>query len=205
MGVKCFFIEPTLKVRRKLRRYEGSGCPGYGYHNANALFDVVEISSEDQENPLWFEGGPAPRDVRWPIKCDHCEYFFSEEAPHQLFCERVYRRTDTGEETTLRDAAPGAMWHADWIIEDLEPKEGWYVGPDGHCLMVRCPDGHDWCPDSQASNCDMKDDNKHKCWVRHGTVPNITVDKSGHTCGAGAGSIQTGKWHGFLRNGELVE
>jgi hypothetical protein len=40
--------------------------------------------------------------------------------------------------------------------------------------------------------------------VRHGEAPNITVDKNGVTCGAGAGSIQCGSYHGFLRNGELV-
>jgi hypothetical protein len=32
----------------------------------------------------------------------------------------------------------------------------------------------------------------------------LTVDKNGDTCAAGAGSILTPAWHGFLRNGELV-
>jgi len=55
--------------------------------------------------------------------------------------------------------------------------------------------------DSRASNCTLPDDNVHKCWVRHGEAPNFTVDKNGATCAAGAGSIQTSNWHGFLRNG----
>jgi hypothetical protein len=56
----------------------------------------------------------------------------------------------------------------------------------------------------RASNCTMPNDMLHRCWVRHGNPPMITVDKNGPTCGAGAGSILSGNWHGFLRNGELV-
>jgi len=79
------------------------------------------------------------------------------------------------------------------------------TGPDGRTLIVRCPDGHDWIIDSRASNCTKKDDNAHWCWVRHGKPEDGTlhVDKNGNTCAAGAGSIDTGKWHGFLHNGEL--
>jgi len=32
----------------------------------------------------------------------------------------------------------------------------------------------------------------------------FTVDKNGDACAAGAGSILTPTWHGFLQNGELV-
>jgi hypothetical protein len=51
----------------------------------------------------------------------------------------------------------------------------------------------------------MKDDMAHFCWVRHGRPEdgNLHVDKNGQTCSAGGGSIDTGKWHGFLHNGEL--
>lgn len=65
--------------------------------------------------------------------------------------------------------------------------------------------------DGVASNCDKKDDRDHRCWIRHGTPPNITVNKDVinqpasalTTCNAGAGSIQTSNWHGMLQNGEL--
>lgn len=70
-----------------------------------------------------------------------------------------------------------------------------------HCVT---PDKHWWDIDSRANNCTMPTDKKHRCWVRHGEPPQITVDKNGLTCAAGAGSIQTGSWHGFLRNGQLV-
>lgn len=99
----------------------------------------------------------------------------------------------------LKDAPVGAMWDATWYhgVDYL-------TGPDGHSYMVRTPGG-DWCIDSKASNCTRKDDNVHKCWVRHGEAPNLTVDKNGNTCSAGAGSIQCGNYHGFLRNGYLEE
>lgn len=45
----------------------------------------------------------------------------------------------------------------------------------------------------------------HKCWVRHGTPPRVTVDKDGLTCGAGAGSIAVPGYHGHLQNGYLTD
>jgi len=70
---------------------------------------------------------------------------------------------------------------------------------------VILPNGIPWDIDSRAGNCALKDDRLHRCWVRTGEPPDVTVGKSGGpTCAAGAGSIQGGDWHGFLRNGELV-
>jgi hypothetical protein len=125
------------------------------------------------------------------VKC-----FFLE--PTEAECNSsnpMFRRSDNGEMTTLGNAPVGAMWYADWMG---------IKGPDGHCLVVRLPGGHDWMVDGRCSNCTLPNDNEHQCWVRHGEPPNVTVDKNGLTCGAGAGSIQIPGWHGFLRNGELV-
>jgi hypothetical protein len=97
----------------------------------------------------------------------------------------------------LRDAMPGAMWDADWMPDRFK-------GPDGRCLVVVCPDGYQWMIDGQASNCTRPDDSEHKCWVRHGEPPNITVDKNGNTCQAGGGSIGTSGYHGFLRDGSFT-
>lgn len=72
-------------------------------------------------------------------------------------------------------------------------------------LMVVCPDGHWWDIDSRANNCTLPKDMVHHCWIRHGEPPQITVDKNGVTCSAGAGSIQTPKWHGYLREGMLTD
>jgi len=102
-----------------------------------------------------------------------------------------------GKQVRLEDLPPGAMWYADWY---------WRKGPDGHRLFVKTPGGT-WSPDGRASNCTRPDDTEHFCWVRHGTPPNITVDKDGNTCGCGC-SIGQGEgyrdYHGFLRNGQLV-
>lgn len=99
------------------------------------------------------------------------------------------------------DHRPGAMF--------------WLTFADGHCaiheppcerhLCVVLPNGHWWVIDSRCSNCTKPEDQTHRCWVRHGEPPNVTVDKDGETCAAGSGSILADGWHGFLRNGELVE
>lgn len=115
---------------------------------------------------------------------------------------RRWRRTDTGEVfLQLGDAPVGAIWDAYWMRDAGFSR----TGPDGKYLVCRLPDGSDWCIDSRASNCTLPDDDAHRCWARHGEAPHLTVDKDGLTCHAGAGSIQVRTWHGFLRNGELVE
>jgi hypothetical protein len=97
---------------------------------------------------------------------------------------------------TQGDLPVGAMWYADWYKRK---------GPDGHCLIVKTPGGI-WSVDGRASNCTLPHDNEHCCWVRHGSPPNINVDKNGNTCGCGC-SIGLGEnwkdYHGFLRNGSL--
>lgn len=125
------------------------------------------------------------------------------------FPAAIHRRHDNGQEMTLAEAPSGTVWNASWFVdrrEGLEPACGSMIGPDGRCLVVRCPDGRDWMIDSRASDFTMKDDNTHHRWVRHGRPEDGTlhVDKNGRTCAAGAGSIDTGKWHGFLHNGELA-
>lgn len=100
-----------------------------------------------------------------------------------------------GRPVTYSEIPAGAMWFADWY---KAPK-----GPDGHHLIVRTPGG-DWHVDGRASNCTRPDDNEHRCWVRHGVPPNVTVDKNGNTCGCGCSIGQGDRYHGFLRDGYLV-
>lgn len=87
----------------------------------------------------------------------------------------------------------GAMYYADWY-----PRKG----PDGHHLIAKTPGGL-WHVDGRASNCTLPNDDVHRCWVRHGVPPDVTVDKNGQTCGCGCSIGQRG-FHGFLRHGELV-
>jgi hypothetical protein len=182
--VQCFIIEATDQIQRQLRRYESGECSLFGtYHNKCVDFDTVDRSVDQ-------DGKPLDSDPRWPTCCD-CGHRFSDNAEYQLFTNVIYKRIDNGETCTLRDAPPGAMYNATWLTH----YEG-YCGPDGQSLTVILPNGRAWNIDGQASNCTLKDDKVHKCWVRHGIPPLITVDKNGNTCAAGGGSIQAGESDG---------
>ena len=112
-------------------------------------------------------------------------------------------RNDTGEtKEHNHQFEVGAIWFQYWLWKGAT----WDNETEPH-LTVRCPNGdstRDWDIDSRCSNCSPPNDRLHRCWVRHGVPPLVTVDKNGVTCAAGAGSILLPKWHGFLRNGELV-
>jgi hypothetical protein len=196
MGVQCFLLEPTNRSKRFLRRYgrEETRTDGH-YHSAIALLDEIEVSDDPNAVEPWYDPEPfreSHRDL-WPKACK-CGYQFTDEDHWQIFRDRIYRRTDTGQFLSLREAPPGSMWYADWMGRS-------WSGPDGHSLMVVCPNGSHWLIDGPANNCTKPDDHEHRCWIRHGTPPMVTVDKNGNTCAAGAGSIQAGDYHGFLRNG----
>ncbi len=196
MGVKCFLLQVTDQVDRRLRRYANAEppCPTHGsYHNADVAFDVVPESTPDYQKHLPHD------DPRWPKQCD-CGYVFKDDDNWQMFCEHQWKRVDTGELMTLRAAPPGAMWDADWLHSTPD-----WCGFDGKCMIAKLPNGHEWMMDGPANNCTKPGDATHRCWIRHGEPPNLTVDKDGPTCNAGAGSIMSGGWHGFLRNGEFVE
>lgn len=132
-----------------------------------------------------------------------------------------FQRADTGE--LLTELPPGAVFDLlNFYDDDDRAPYNWRQSPrpdgksyrvtrlneqDGRVLVCMTPDGHPWTIDARASNCTMPQDDNHWCWCRHGRPEEGTlhVDKNGTTCAAGAGSIQTGSWHGFLHNGQLVQ
>lgn len=205
MGVKCFLVEPADRAYHHLRRYSSGStdakiCPGPlgTYHNANGP-RIGILQARVVEHTWRWDPVSTPRtDPRWPKKCDHCEYQFTDADEFQDFVETVWVDM-AGKEYTLRHPVPGMMWDAFWCHDTQ------HVGDDGKSIHVICPDGSQWCIDARASNCTMPQDNVHKCWVRHGEPPNLTVDKNGPTCAAGAGSIAVPGYHGFLRNGEFTD
>ena len=206
--IRCFLLEPTERVRVALRRYTRDNtpdcCPAYpGKYSYHVALTPIGEETIERDKRGYIANGIKPTephdDPRWPTTCP-CGYTFQESDEWQHFVEQVYRRADTGEEMTIRDAPAGAMWEAPWL-DDMHIPQG------KHALMVKTPGG-EWCVDGQANNCTMPDDRrqeKHHCWVRHGEPPDVTVDKNGVTCQAGAGSIQAGSYHGFLRNGYLED
>lgn len=206
--IKCFLLEPTGRVHVYLRRYASlknrDECPGGNGHYHNASVFIGEEPEEHNEEGYITNGTkpmPSHDDPRWPVQCEYCGYAFQESNEWQRNTETIYQRTDTGEEMTIRDAPAGAMWYAWW-------HDHWCTPQGKHALVVKTPGG-EWIVDSQASNCSMKEDfkqEKHHCWILHGEPPNVTADKQGGpTCAAGAGSIQCGSYHGFLRSGFLEE
>lgn len=180
MIVKCFFLKETDLVRRSLRRFaSNSKCPGKAYHNRMVQLDAVHLPAGETIS----EPNDFPRDHwLWPSHCE-CGYAFTEQDTWQVFPERLYERSDTGAYITLLDAEPGAMWYADWMIHE---GSRYFVGPDGHCLVVKLPDCCDWVVDGPSTN--------GNGWTRSGEVPNVTANPS----------IQTENYHGWLRNGELI-
>lgn len=192
---RCFFLEPTERDAIQLRRVSViAKCSNpWGYHTAKVKIGECPSAENRPEGC----GVTAESDPQWPTKCDHCGYLFGKDDLKITDHPTLYRRTDTGQEFPLSEAPAGAMWYADWFENG---RKGW----DGHQLEVKLPDGHVWSPDNRASNCTLPQDDEHRCWVRHGTPPDITVDKQGKTCAAGAGSILSRSgWHGFLRQGWL--
>jgi hypothetical protein len=218
MTHKCFLVEPTGKWMLSLRRYtsntvtERANCPKmpgeYSYHQALFRIGEVELVTEPCEHEHCKERGHLEvaesarfRDdaPEWPMQCA-CGFAFAPSVTHQHFTERMYWNPTTGDKWTMAELPVGAMWFDDWL-----PKNFWWDNFDGRHLHVKLPNGREWNIDSRCSNCTLPNDRTHRCWVRHGEPPNVHVDKNGHTCSAGAGSIVAGSYHGFLHNGELRE
>jgi hypothetical protein len=216
--IAVFFLTRTDQVQVQLRRYTMAAdrpCPGSQWGcDASVVIAAAAPEADWGVEPGYDgRGGDlkelvAHDDPRWPTACGHCAAAFAPEHRHIVHVDRLYAGTPGGELHTIRRAPVGAMWDAFWH-EGLPA----YTGPDGIALVVRTPGG-DWMVDSEASNCTRKGDLTHKCWIRHGDPRDpqglkggraLHVDKSGDTCAAGAGSIISGSYHGFLHNGHLVD
>jgi hypothetical protein len=170
-----------------------------GYHQAKNLIGDFANDLRKHSNGGKVYPDPPPRsayelDPRWPMRAA-CGYIFEATDNWQVF-ERALYSTPTGELITLDEAAIGACWDAWWYKRK---------GPDGRALVVKCPDGYEWAVDQRCRACTLPTESHHHCWVRHGSPEDgsLHIDKDGLTCGAGAGSIMTGKWHGYLDHGLL--
>lgn len=163
-------------------------------NNVGKRLEVGRGSLEDFDN--------IPYENESPVSCMKCAGSARFSGRGSM---RVYRRVDTGEEIISLKDHPGACYE--------DPEGAWdsstrskRFGYDGKALVVILPNGFSWYIDSRASNCTRYDDINHRCWVRSGNVLESTlhVDKNGDTCQAGAGSIISGDFHGFLHNGYIT-
>lgn len=199
---ECPQGHPNTKYLSNCPNSYGKGKPGI--HNAYAPLGTVT----DME--AWDAFGRVEDYThdRWPTQCASCgapvpatdlipevgkEYF---RLHRQVSTERFYN-TPSGK------PEPGDIYLLPWHEPDHCP---YWSNCDGNHMYGILPNGWDWDMTSRASNCDLKDNKTHRCWVIHGSAEDgtITVDKNGDTCSAGAGSIAAPGWHGFLRNGEFV-
>jgi hypothetical protein len=208
--IRCFIIKPVGEGYESIITTEDGDCVGgFKYHRTEKIIARFQLESDNTYPKGWID--IDERLTKVPTYCSRCDnHEFSEEARNKISGSkgRVWEREDTGERAdNVNDFGPGAMWYATWYINE-EDKLYWHPG-FGHYsnppLYVRTPGG-DWNIDGRATNCTLPDDNNHRCWPHSGEAPNVTVDLSlGPTCHCGGGSIITGDYHGFLRNGYLVK
>lgn len=125
-----------------------------------------------------------------PFTCEKCRQFFVPDGMRSKW------------DTLSTELEPGNLY---W--EPTYPEKTYWDNHKGPHLMAILPNGDPWCIDSRASNCTMPHDRLHRCWIRTGVpgTAGFNVGKNGHTCAAGQGSILSGNYHGYLRNGEFVQ
>lgn len=208
-SVRCFVVEPTDLYNIYLRIYDSSRnvpCSSGSYHDGRQLIET-RIQKEDAlsfdpvEDTVSSGDFLDHSDTRWPKSCSKCGHAFQgPSAVYQYFPVRLYRSVEEPKLEWERDSLPpGALYRQSWLEDSTS-----FVGADGQSWAAVLPNGNHWMIDGRASNCDKQFDKFHKCWCRHGEAPKFTVDKNGLTCNAGAGSIVSGDYHGFLRDGHLV-
>lgn len=210
--VKCFFMDPSGEVEIETYRSttwsSGIKCSMSQHGGGHWAYLPFGIGKEVDDKGHQESAGYLTREKaegkygldKFPTECQ-CGYKFTnaDEWGHRLI--PIYqRRDDPSVRYTLQKAPDGAMYFATWY----EKHRDW-CGLDGHALMVKAPGGHDWHVDGRCSNCTRPEDKVHKCWCRHGdpTTGDVTVNKVGDTCSAGAGSLLLKNWHGFLTSGWL--
>lgn len=177
-------IRPSTLAREYLRRYEDRACSGsHGYHNVKVAIGTV------QYDPRAVHADDHPHtDSRWPTHCE-CGYEFPEQTMWLHGAEQLWLRSDrVAAAFELRDAPVGAMWFADWVGSS-------YRGPDGHCLVVQTPAGI-WMVDAPASS--------GAGWKRTGEPPLVTAHPS-IRIGPGKGPNGGDRYHGWLKNGVLID
>lgn len=230
MATPCYLVEFTDEQRVSLRRFgfgpsddepdrhacpsrppityrsghvSRLGCDAESAHIATVPLEWTPESGSRKSPPDW------PRDdPNWPARCRYCGRPFEHDEMWQTNGDPIMRvvavvpgaALAVGEVAAMGDLPPGAMWF------DPYPYEFWGIGFDGRSLSVKLPDGHIWRVDGEATNCTRKGDKAHRCWLREGEPPYVTAGKHPHefTCSAGAGSIATPGYHGFLQNGVLT-
>lgn len=141
-----------------------------------------------------------------PIPWDHPGTMRRCDDPECADCP--YEKPYVGLGGSLRavyDTADGRLHPGDayWLEHPVGRWCRW-TNCDGRHLHVMLPNGHEWDVMSRANNCTLPDDTTHRCWQLTGEPGTWTAGKTQPTCSAGAGSILSGDYHGFLQGGVLT-
>jgi hypothetical protein len=171
----------------------GEACPGPRAHHLGRRHLIDSPRLDDEAVGGMPDHHP---DASWPPHCDGCQAPAPPEAAREIERRRLY-------DTASGDPEPGDLYWADWFGCEARGGRcvhGW-TNCDGVHLLAVLPSGELFDLDGRASNCNQPHETLHRCWVRHGQPPRITVDKRGLTCGAGGGSIAAFEFHGWLRDG----
>lgn len=193
--IRTFLIEPSEFVQFAVVRVsKGRLCDLHPTVPCYARWVAYE-GPADAEKTAQLSHSIFSNPALWPGSCDRCGKHFSHEDSISTGENHVYTNADRTWFGLLSEAPPGAMWWATWMDEFMPHQLE-------HVLVVKTPGG-EWTPDARCSNC-TRPNEEHWCWVLHGPLENVTVDKQGNTCAAGAGSIAQPNYHGFLRNGTLI-
>lgn len=186
-ATSCFLIE-TVGQRQNIGVIWNGQCVNTSVHSARRFV------SETQ--PVGTLEMPDIMSSDWSgVTCERCGQTPGDAELRRFGGLDVVWNTDDGSYNH-----PGAMY---WSLAHPTPCFHWDNCPGKH-LHVVLPNGHPWDIDSRANNCTRPDDRTHRCWVRDGEPPMVTAGKDGDTCSAGAGSILSGDYHGFLQNGILT-
>lgn len=188
-------VRIIYEVGAKVVLHKFGGTCGDSYHSADTVVHEARLYADAH---AWMKTQNL-FDVPslWLSRCERCGCEMDAAAPeiHRSYGpERVYDSPSGKPEVNdmFTVPCPGAAPSCfDWD------------NCIGQHLHVICPDGCDWDIDSRAGNCSMPNERAHRCWVRTGAPPDITVGKAGFTCEAGGGSIQTSRYHGMFQNGEF--
>jgi hypothetical protein len=117
-----------------------------------------------------------------------------------------WTREDTQEELFKITNYPGACYHDKAGVRDSVTKEIRF-GLDQQCLIIILPNNTKWLIDSRSSACSRRSDDRHRCWVRTGSIEEgtLTVTKSGNTCGGVSEYILADGIFYTLTNNQLIE
>lgn len=194
MGIPLRVAEFTLRYQRSLRRFtfgSDKNCPSHadGYNWGHDASVVIGHISLDEAAMAHGDNWPHD-DPRWPVVCTACGYVFQDEDRWQRNDCQVYRLPDGTEFVnwgSLRgqNVPPGTCWRIPWADEHFSKTHPQQV----ESWQIVLPDGGTWITSQAASG------GGH--WTVTGTPPMIDVSPS-------IWHNQPDGWHGFIRNGELV-